>query len=156
MTTTWTSTLNDSICFPGIHGINLNASKTVLKVGSAIEISCTVIGGLINPYITWFKGIEMIVLSHRRNITTDERQSRLTITNATAKDEGVYHCYTRWTSWLNSYCVVGHLSISFYYYYQWALCNTHFDLGPTDGQWTSLSSLNMSTRFGSLEAKTRR
>lgn len=65
-------------------------------MGSAIEISCTVIGGLIDPHITWFKGSEMIVTSHEgRNITTGERQSRLTITNVTAKDEGVYHCNTR-------------------------------------------------------------
>ena len=83
------------ICSLGIQGLNLNASKSMLKVGSVIVISCTVIGGPISLNITWFKEGEKIVLSHRRKITTVEHQSRLTIRNVMAQDEGEYHCRAR-------------------------------------------------------------
>ena len=78
-------------------GLNLNASKSMLKVGSVIVINCTVIGGPISLNITWFKEGEKIVLSHRRKITTDEHRnrSRLTIRNVMAQDEGEYHCQAR-------------------------------------------------------------
>lgn len=80
-----------------MQGLNLNTSKSMLKVGSVIVISCTVIGGPISLNITWFKEGEKIVLSHRRKITTVEHQSCLTIRNAMAQDEGEYHCQARYT-----------------------------------------------------------
>lgn len=75
--------------------MNLNASKSMLKVGSVIVINCTVIGGPISLNITWFKEGEKIVLSHRRKINTDKHQSLLTIRNVMALDEGEYHCQAR-------------------------------------------------------------
>ena len=80
-----------------MQALNLNASKLMLKVGSVIVISCTVIGRPISLNITWFKEGEKIVLSHRRKINTDEHryQSRLTIRNVMAQDEGEYHCQAR-------------------------------------------------------------
>ena len=79
-----------------MQGLNLNASKSMLKVGSVIVINCTVIGGPISLNITWFKEGEKIVLSHRRKINTDdEHQSRLTIRNVMEQDEGEYHCQAR-------------------------------------------------------------
>ena len=83
------------ICSQGMQGLNLNARKSMLKVGSVIVINCTVIGGPISLNITWFKEGEKIVLSHRRKITTVEHQSRLTIRNVMAQDEGEYHCRAR-------------------------------------------------------------
>ena len=83
------------ICSLGIQGLNLNASKSLLKVGSVIEMKCAVIGGPISLNITWFKEGEKIVLSHRRKITTVERKSRLTIRNVMAQDEGKYYCQAR-------------------------------------------------------------
>ena len=76
-------------------GLNLNASKSMLKVGSVIVINCTVIGGPISLNITWFKGGEKVVLSHRRKINTVKNQSLLTIRNVMAQDEGEYHCQAR-------------------------------------------------------------
>ena len=78
-------------------GLNLNASKSMLKVGSVIVINCTVIGGPTSLNIMWFKEGEKIVLSHRIKINTDEHQyqSRLTIRNVMAQDEGEYHCQAR-------------------------------------------------------------
>lgn len=80
-----------------MQGLNLSASKSMLKVGSVIVISCTVIGGPISLNITWFKEGEKIVLSHRRKITTVKHQykSRLTIRDVMAEDEGEYHCQAR-------------------------------------------------------------
>lgn len=78
-----------------MQGLNLNASKLMLKVGSVIVISCTVIGRPISLNITWFKEGEKIVLSHRRKITTNKNQSLLTIRNVMAQDEGEYHCQAR-------------------------------------------------------------
>ena len=79
-----------------MQGLNLNASKSMLKVGSVVVINCTVIGGPISLNITWFKEGEKIVLSHRRKITTTvEHQSLLTIRNVMAQDEGEYHCQAR-------------------------------------------------------------
>ena len=78
-----------------MQGLNLNASKLMLKVGSVIVISCTVIGRPISLNITWFKEGEKIVLSHRRKITTVKNQSLLMIRNVMAQDEGEYHCQAR-------------------------------------------------------------
>lgn len=78
-----------------MQGLNLNASKLMLKVGSVIVISCTLIGRPISLNITWFKAGEKIVLSHRRKINTVKNQSLLTIRNVLAQDEGEYHCQAR-------------------------------------------------------------
>ena len=78
-----------------MKGLNLNASKSMVKVGSVIVINCTVIGGPISLNITWFKEDEKIVLSHRRKISTHEHQSHLKIRNVMAQDEGEYHCQAR-------------------------------------------------------------
>ena len=78
-----------------MQGLNLNASKLMLKVGSVIVISCTVIGRPISLNITWFKEGEKIVLSHRRKITIVKHQSLLKIRNVMAQDKGEYHCQAR-------------------------------------------------------------
>lgn len=79
----------------GIQDLDLNASKSLLKVGSVFEIKCTVIGGPISLKITWLKEGKKIVPSHRRKITTIQRQSRLTIRNVMIQDEGEYYCQAR-------------------------------------------------------------
>ena len=75
--------------------MKLNASKTIVKVGSRIEISCVVIGKLINLNITWSKASKLIGLSRRSKIKTRGRRSRLTIRNVMAQDEGEYQCQAR-------------------------------------------------------------
>ena len=78
-----------------MHSIHLNTSESVVKVGSTIEITCTVFGGPMKLNITWFKAGKMIVLSHRRKVSIKEHQSLLTIRNVMVQDEGEYYCQAR-------------------------------------------------------------
>ena len=78
-----------------VQSVKLNASRAIVKVGSKIELSCTVIGEPLSLNITWSKASKLIGLSRRRKIKTKGSRSYFTIRNVMAQDEGEYQCQAR-------------------------------------------------------------